>query len=156
MPMFRRLRQAKYLSILDKAARDDQPTILTENDTFAPWKVAISGFYKKISFKVVGIIERRPVVFDDTIYFLPFWSQQEAKFIAEILNSNAAKEFLTSMVFWSDKRPITINLLKRLNIRSLAFELGCEAEYQFYTSKYISNLEMETATRIDGERSLFP
>lgn len=100
--------------------------------TFAPWKVAISGFYKKLLFTVVKPINGRPTVFDDTVYFLPCWSQEEANFLAEILNSSIAAEFFISMIFWGDKRPITINLLKRLNIQFLARELGRESEYFEY------------------------
>ncbi len=39
--------------------------------SFAPWKVAISGFYKRLIFAPVGPVEGRPVVFDDTSYFVP-------------------------------------------------------------------------------------
>lgn len=96
---------------------------------FSPWKIAISGFYKKIDFKVVGPYKGRPVVFDDTVYFLPCWSKEEADFISGLLNSKVAKEFFTSMVFWSDKRPITIALLKKLDLHALSVELGMEKQY---------------------------
>ncbi|HVU66034.1 MAG TPA: hypothetical protein VHD63_02845, partial [Ktedonobacteraceae bacterium] len=39
--------------------------------TFAPYKVAISGLYKRWQFQVVGPIDEKPVVFDDTCYFIP-------------------------------------------------------------------------------------
>jgi hypothetical protein len=97
--------------------------------TFAPWKVAISAFYKRLHFEVVGPIGGRPAVFDDTIYFLACWSEEEAHFVGELLNSAPATEFLSSMIFWSDKRPITIDLLKRLKIGVLARELGREPAY---------------------------
>ena len=97
--------------------------------------MAISGFYNKVDFKIIGLVESRPVVFDDTIYFLPFWSQQEATFFGEILSSNTAKECLSSIIFWGNKRPITIDLLKRLNLKALAAELGREEEYQFYANR---------------------
>ncbi|NET04338.1 MAG: SAM-dependent DNA methyltransferase [Symploca sp. SIO2B6] len=103
--------------------------------TFAPWKVAISGFYKKLKFIPVGSIEGRPTICDDTIYFIACWSELEAQFISEILNSKPAIRFLGSMVFWSNKRPITIDLLKRLNIRILARDLGREDEYLSYIEK---------------------
>lgn len=103
--------------------------------SFAPWKVAISGFYKKLKFTPVGAIEGRTVICDDTIYFLACWSELEARFISEILNSAPARRFLDSMVFWSNKRPITIDLLKRLNIRILARTLGREDEYLSYLEK---------------------
>ena len=99
------------------------------NYTFAPWKVAISGFYKKLGFTVISPINGRPAVFDDTVYFLPCRSEDEAKFLAEMLNSPIATAFLSSMIFWSDKRPITIELLKRVSIRAIAKELGREKEY---------------------------
>jgi hypothetical protein len=105
------------------------------NYTFAPWKVAISGFYKRLIFTAISPIEKRPAVFDDTVYLLPCWSEGEAKFLVEILNSIVAKEFLSSMIFWSDKRPITIELLKRLNIQDLAKELDREKEYCFYAQQ---------------------
>lgn len=39
------------------------------------------------------------------------------------------------MIFWSDKRPITIDVLKRLNIQALARELNREDEYIFYVKQ---------------------
>src|SRR5262249_18449290 len=45
--------------------------------TFAPWKVAISGFYKNLQFATVGPYEGKPVVLDDTCYFVPCQSQEE-------------------------------------------------------------------------------
>ncbi|MBW4613474.1 MAG: N-6 DNA methylase [Desmonostoc vinosum HA7617-LM4] len=105
--------------------------------TFMPWKVAISGFYKTLNFIEVGPINGQPVVFDDTVYFVPCWSQSEANFIAAMLNSQPAKEFLTSMIFWNDKRPITIELLKRLNLRVLAQILDQEEVYDGYAKNHV-------------------
>lgn len=103
--------------------------------TFAPWKVAISGFYKKLFFIPVNPIMERPAVFDDTVYFLPCRSEEESKFLVEILNSSIATEFFSSMIFWNGKRPITVDLLKRLNIEALARELNREDEYFSYVQK---------------------
>lgn len=99
------------------------------NYSFAPWKVAISGFYKRLTFVKVAPLGNRPIVFDDTVYFLPCRSEEEADFLCMLLNSKAAQEFYESMIFWSDKRPITIDLLKRLNLKTLASELGQSATY---------------------------
>jgi len=98
--------------------------------TFAPWKVAISGFYKRLNYVVVAPIDDRPVVFDDTVYFLACASEREATFVYELLNSDEAKRFFNAMIFWEDKRPITIEILKRLSLQSLARVLGREAEYE--------------------------
>jgi hypothetical protein len=90
------------------------------NYTFAPWKVAISGLYKRLHFKVIAPIDGKPAVVDDTVNFLPCYSEAEAVFVADLLNSQFAREFLSSMIFWNEKRPITVSLLKRLNIMTLA------------------------------------
>ncbi len=97
--------------------------------SFAPWKVAISGFYKKLSFVTIGPINGRPVVFDDTIYLLPCWSKEEACFIEELLCSEAAQALFHSMIHWDEKRPITVEILKRLSINKLARMLGRERDY---------------------------
>ena len=96
---------------------------------FASWKVAISGFYKKLSFKLIEPYQGKPVVLDDTSYFLPCWCEAQAQFMTTLLNSKPAQQFLESMIFWTDKRPITIEVLKRLDIHALSIELGYEAEY---------------------------
>jgi hypothetical protein len=97
--------------------------------SFSSWKIAISGLYKNLSFKLVEPYQEKLVVLDDTTYFLPFWSEIEAEFVLKLLNSTPAQEFYDSMIFWSDKRPITIEILKRLDIHALSIELGCENEY---------------------------
>ena len=82
--------------------------------SFAPWKVAISGFYKRLDFRVVGPVGGRPVVLDDTCYFLPCRSQAEAATVARLLNTDEAGGFFRSLVFWDTKRPITAGLLGAL------------------------------------------
>lgn len=98
--------------------------------SFAPWKVAISGFYKRLRFVSVGPVNGRPAVFDDTVYFLPCRTETEAEFLADLLNSSPAQRFYESMIFWSDKRPITRDLLRRLSIPRLAAELGRTPELE--------------------------
>lgn len=95
--------------------------------SFAKWKVAISGFYKKLSFKVIGSYEGKPIVLDDTSYFIPCETKQEAERIAAMLNSTEAKAFFESFVFWDAKRPITVDLLRRLDLATLAQETGKRA-----------------------------
>jgi hypothetical protein len=88
--------------------------------SFTPWKVAISGFYKRLAFTCVGPINGRPVVFDDTVSFLPCETEDEARHLCALLNSDVARAFYESMIFWSDKRPITVALLRRLDLSTLA------------------------------------
>lgn len=97
---------------------------------FEPWKVAISGFYKRLAFQLIPPHHGKPVMVDDTVYFLGCRTEAEAKFLFDILNSAVAKEALSSMIFWNDKRPITADLLKRLNLFELAKTLGLGDIYE--------------------------
>jgi len=97
--------------------------------SFAPWKVAVSGFYKRLVFRLISEYEGKPVVVDDTIYFMPFWSETEARLVCDLLNSEPSRQFFESMIFWSDKRPITIELLKRLDLRALSIAISRYDEY---------------------------
>ena len=92
--------------------------------SFAPWKVAISGLYKQLNFVVVGPYENKPTVLDDTCYFIPCQTKDEARFVAGLLNSDPAQQFFSSIIFWDAKRPITIKILRRLDLMALAEELG--------------------------------
>lgn len=97
--------------------------------TFAPWKVAISGFYKELKFHVIGTSDGKPIVLDDTSYFLPCRNDAEATFLASLLNSDVAREFYSAYIFWDAKRPITVELLRRLDFMALAMELGRHEEF---------------------------
>jgi hypothetical protein len=103
--------------------------------SFAPWKVAISGFYKSMSFARLGSVDARPIVLDDTSYFLPCRTRAEMIFLHSLLGSDPAQEFLRSLVFWDAKRPITIELLSRLDLGELAKELGRYDEYRKHVDK---------------------
>ena len=97
--------------------------------TFKPWKIAISGLYKALNFQLIGPIEDRPVVFDDTVNFLSFETESEAAFIYSILTSKPASDFLNSIIFWDEKRPVTIRVLKRLSLKATAKELNVLERY---------------------------
>lgn len=103
--------------------------------TFAPWKIAVSGFYKALEFKTVGTVGRKPIVLDDTSYFLPFRTKSEAEYISSLLNSVTAKEFFRAFIFWDMKRPITVEVLRRLDLQALAREMGTEDIMANYISR---------------------
>jgi hypothetical protein len=92
--------------------------------TFSPWKVAISGFSKKLEFTVVGNLSGKPIILDDTCYFVSCQSEEEACRVAQIFNSAPAREFFSAYIFWDAKRPITIETLRRLDVSALAIELA--------------------------------
>lgn len=97
--------------------------------SFALWKVAISGLHKTPRFVLVEPFQGKPVLFDDTCYFLPFRSQEEAEVIVRILNSAPCLHFISSLLFEDSKRPITVELLQRLNLHAIAEEAGLAEEW---------------------------
>ena len=97
--------------------------------SFAPWKVGIAALYKKLVFKVIGPHMGKPVVLDDTCYFLSCRTREEARLIASLLNSSSVREFYSAFIFWDAKRPITIDILRRLDLRKTAAVLGQSAEF---------------------------
>jgi hypothetical protein len=97
--------------------------------SFKNWKIAISGLYKKLNFCLIKPLDGKSVMFDDTVNFLSFETEEEAKFIFRLLTSTPSLEFLESMIFWDEKRPITIDILKRLSLKAVAKELGTLEDY---------------------------
>ena len=85
--------------------------------SFTPWKIAISGLYKSLTFRLVGEIEGKPALFDDTVYFLGFDCQEDACSTLAILTSRPTINFLSALIFWDEKRPIKSSILNRLNLR---------------------------------------
>ncbi len=111
--------------------------------SFAPWKVAISGLYKKISFGVVLPSNGRPVMIDDTCYSIPCASEAEARFLCDLLSSEPALAFLRSLVFTDAKRPITIDVLCHLSFVALARQRGKSRELESYADSYRPEQEAE-------------
>jgi N-6 DNA Methylase len=97
--------------------------------SFRNWKIAISGLYKRLSFCLIKPLDGKSVIFDDTVNFLSFETEAEAKFIFDLLTSNPSLAFFDSMIFWDEKRPITIDILKRLSLKAVARELGVLENY---------------------------
>ncbi|MEM8678097.1 MAG: SAM-dependent DNA methyltransferase [Planctomycetota bacterium] len=79
--------------------------------TFAPWKVAISGFAKRPEFQLVGPVEGKPVVCDDTGYFLGFVTRREAELVCDALNRPATRRAIEATA----KRPVTARILNQIN-----------------------------------------
>ena len=97
--------------------------------SFKDWKIAISGFYKRLNFCLVKPLDGKSVIFDDTVNFLSFETEEEAQFIFGLVTSNPSLEFLDSMIFWNEKRPVTIDILRRLSLKAVARELGVLETY---------------------------
>lgn len=95
--------------------------------SFAPYKVAISGMYKTAHFSVVLPQNDKPVMLDDTCYFVGFEHLQDALITQAMLNSPRTRSFLSAIVFWDSKRVITKDLLSRIDLAKVAKELDFQA-----------------------------
>jgi methylase of polypeptide subunit release factors len=102
--------------------------------TFSPWKVAVSGLYKNCRFEVIGKHHGKPTVLDDTCYFVPCASEDEARFVCGLLNSDVCQRFLRSLVFFDAKRPITIDILNRIDLKRVAEHVNRAAEARKFLS----------------------
>src|SRR5262249_9394807 len=74
--------------------------------SFAPFKVAISGLYKAPAFRAVGPVEGRPVMLDDTGYFLPCSTAFQAAALTALCNDPIALDLIRAASFADAKRPI--------------------------------------------------
>jgi len=92
--------------------------------SFAPWKIAISGLYKNLRFVKVSAFDGCPVVLDDTCYSFACQSQEECDLLFEFLSSIPARAFFSAFIFWDTKRPITTEILNRLDLKKLADAIG--------------------------------
>ncbi|UCG02413.1 MAG: SAM-dependent methyltransferase [Candidatus Heimdallarchaeota archaeon] len=92
--------------------------------TFSSWKVAISGFYKELKFRLIKPFEGKPVVLDDTCYFLPAKSHEEAAILLSLLDHPITHEFYHSFIYWDAKRPITKQVLQQLDLKKLFREIS--------------------------------
>ena len=84
--------------------------------SFLPYKVATSGMYKNADFTFIQPINNKPVMLDDTCYFLAFDDYKTALFTFAILNSEVVNNFLSGVVFLDEKRPYTKDLLMRIDL----------------------------------------
>jgi hypothetical protein len=97
--------------------------------SFSPWKIVISGLYKKPVFNLIGKYLDKPIFLDDTCYFLSFDDFEKAQFIYYLLSSELAAKFISSIIFQDSKRPITASLLNRINLREIALKLNLKSKY---------------------------
>ncbi len=83
--------------------------------TFMPWKIAVSALHKSWQFRLVGPVDGKPVVFDDTVYFMGFSSKREAERAYGQVTSAPVLACLRSLTFWDEKRPIKAHVLNRVD-----------------------------------------
>lgn len=91
---------------------------------FSPWKVAVSGLHRSLRFQLVGPINGKPMFFDDACYYLSFEKEDVARVVLDTLNSRVCMRFLNTLVFADSKRPVTVDLLQRLDLAAIAEQAG--------------------------------
>ncbi|MDH6389663.1 hypothetical protein M2480_000628 [Parabacteroides sp. PFB2-12] len=88
--------------------------------SFLPYKVAISGLYKTFHFTLVLPQENKPVMLDDTCYFIGFEKIEFAVYTLVLLNSSITIKLLESITFPDAKRTFTKDTLMRIDLFKLS------------------------------------
>ncbi len=96
---------------------------------FSEWKVAVSGLHRPPRFQVIPPRRGYPVMFDDTCYFVSAGCSDEAETLAKVLNSKPCQALLAALTLPEAKRPVTVELLHRLDLRGIAQEAGLLEEW---------------------------
>lgn len=110
--------------------------------SYSKYKVGVSGFYKQPLFSVLYSDDSKPVMIDDTSYFICFDSYDMAYTAMLLLNSEKVQKFLTSVAFLDTKRPYTKKVLERIDfnriVKSLTFDELAKTERNLNLSYYIT------------------
>ncbi len=110
--------------------------------SYSKYKVGVSGFYKRPLFSVLYSDDNKPVMTDDTSYFICFESYDMAYVAMLLLNSEKVQRFLTSIAFLDAKRPYTKKILERIDfdriVDSLTFEELIKTEQNLNLSYYVT------------------
>ncbi len=91
--------------------------------SFKPYKVAISGLYKTYHFTLVLPFNDKPLMLDDTCYFIGFDRIDYAVFAYALLNSEVNKGFLKAITFPDAKRVFTKDVLMRIDLAKIAEQI---------------------------------
>ena len=94
--------------------------------SYEKYKVGVSGFYKKPLFTLLYSEDGKPVMTDDTSYFICF-DRYDAAYIAMLLlNSSKVQDFLTGIAFLDAKRPYTKKVLERIDFDKIVNDLSLD------------------------------
>lgn len=88
--------------------------------SFLPYKVAVSGLYKSPSFTLVLPENGKPLMLDDTCYFIGFEKKSDAGIVYTLLNHKIVKDLLDAISFPDAKRIFTKEILMRIDLTVVA------------------------------------
>jgi len=123
--------------------------------SFAKYKVAISGMYKRTTFSLVLPENDKPLMLDDTCYFIGFETIEEAQIAQKILNSNIVQAFLKAIIFFDAKRPITKDILMRIDMEKAYNLLGLETKTAENSDWKLFGNKFEIKEESTSQMSLF-
>lgn len=110
--------------------------------SYSRYKVGVSGFYKQPFFSVLYSDDKKPVMTDDTSYFICFDSFDMAYVAMLLLNSKKVQKFLTSIAFLDAKRPYTKKVLERIAFEKIVYCLSInelkQTEQNLHLSYYVT------------------
>jgi len=104
--------------------------------SFAKYKVGISGFYKQTKFSLILPIKNKPIMLDDTCYFIGFDSPDKALITLLTLNHPYTQSFINSIIFFDAKRVITKDILMRIDIAEAIKNIPIEYFLEYKVSNY--------------------
>jgi len=109
--------------------------------SFKKYKVAISGFYKSTNFALLLPNNEKAIQLDDTCYFIGFDNLEYAVYTYIILNHKITQDFLNSIIFFDSKRPITKDILMRIDLLKIADKFQFQVVSDFY-HKSLNELQL--------------
>ena len=105
--------------------------------------MGVSGFYKQPLFSVLFSDDEKPVMTDDTSYFICFESYDMAYVAMLLLNSNEVQSFLKNIAFHDAKRPYTKKILERIDFGKIVAYLSARelkrTEEALHLSCYVTD-----------------
>lgn len=116
--------------------------------SYAQYKVGVSGFYKKPLFSVLVSNDNRPVMTDDTSYFICLPTYDTAYTAMLILNSEKVQQFLLTIAFLDAKRPFTKKVLGQIDFHKILQEISssdlANTERQLGLQRYFDEKMLES------------
>ncbi|MCD6594100.1 methyltransferase [bacterium] len=103
--------------------------------SFKPYKIAISALYEKPRFSLVLPFINKPVMLDDTCYFISFDNLDIAVYTWILLHSDDVYNLLSSIVFTDSKRPYTKEILMRIDLNKLVKEVSFDNLCDIYMTR---------------------
>ena len=111
--------------------------------TFKPYKVVVSGLYKKPHFALLTPVNGKCVIPDDTCYQIGFDNEEDAKTVLYLLSNTVVRDFIESISFVDSKRIITKELLMRISMLKAEQRLADSVDSQNDRHSHLSAMITE-------------